>query len=374
LMLTKSFKLMTLLGIPVTVSWSWFIIFGLVVYTLAAGYFPIAAPEFSPPLRLLMALISALLLFACLLAHELSHSYIAKRNNLPISGITLFIFGGVAHLEKEPEDPGVEFKMAIAGPIMSLALGIFFYFLTSTLYSFGAPKFLFSITDYLAYLNFGVGIFNLLPGFPLDGGRILRSMIWKLSGDLKRATMVASSFGKFAAYLLIGLGFLGIFTMNFLSGLWFIFIGLFLNEAAEMSYRQVLIKRFLTGIRVRNLMTKNVITVPADILLSALVEKYFFKYRFASFPVVSDDTLLGLITFHDIKEVPREEWGSRRASEVMLQLKDDLLIHEDEEVASALQKIAHNQVGRLLVIDDDKLVGIVSQRDIVKLLEYKAGA
>ncbi|MFA4905289.1 MAG: site-2 protease family protein [Candidatus Margulisiibacteriota bacterium] len=373
-MLTKSFKLMTLLGIPVTVSWSWFIIFGLVVYTLAAGYFPIAAPEFSPPLRLLMALISALLLFACLLAHELSHSYIAKRNNLPISGITLFIFGGVAHLEKEPEDPGVEFKMAIAGPIMSLALGIFFYFLTSTLYSFGAPKFLFSITDYLAYLNFGVGIFNLLPGFPLDGGRILRSMIWKLSGDLKRATMVASSFGKFAAYLLIGLGFLGIFTMNFLSGLWFIFIGLFLNEAAEMSYRQVLIKRFLTGIRVRNLMTKNVITVPADILLSALVEKYFFKYRFASFPVVSDDTLLGLITFHDIKEVPREEWGSRRASEVMLQLKDDLLIHEDEEVASALQKIAHNQVGRLLVIDDDKLVGIVSQRDIVKLLEYKAGA
>ncbi|MBI5699458.1 site-2 protease family protein [Candidatus Saganbacteria bacterium] len=368
-MLTKSFKLITLLGIPVTVSWSWFIIFGLVVYTLATGYFPIAAPEIAPPLRLLMALISAVLLFACLLAHELSHSYVAQRNKLPISGITLFIFGGVAHLEQEPEDPGVEFKMAIAGPIMSLALGIFFYFLSANLYSFGAPKFLFSITGYLAYLNFGVGLFNLLPGFPLDGGRIMRSLIWKLSNDLRRATMIASSLGKGMAYILIGLGLVGIFQGTLINGLWLIFVGLFLNQAAEMSYRSVLIKRFLTGIKVRNLMTKNVIAVPADILLSALVEKYFFKYRFASFPVLSDDTLLGLVTFHDIKEVPKEEWGSRRASEVMLQLKDDLLIHEDEEIAVALQKIAHNQVGRLLVIDDDKLIGIISQRDIMKLLE-----
>jgi len=372
-MRTRSFKLITILGIPVTVSLSWFIIFGLVVYTLAAGYFPVAAPEISPPLRLLMALISAVLLFACLLAHELSHSYVAKMNKLPISGITLFVFGGVAHLTREPDDPGVEFKMAIAGPIMSFILGIFFYILTSTLYSFGAPKFLFSITDYLAYLNFGVGIFNLLPGFPLDGGRILRSLIWRLSGDLRRATMISSSLGKGVAYILIGLGFLGIFTQNFLSGLWFIFIGLFLNEAAELSYRQVLIKRFLTGLKVRDLMTRNVVSVPAEIRLSDLVEKYFFKYRFASFPVVSDDTLLGLITFHGIKEVPRGEWYQRSASEVMLQLREDLLIHEDEEIASALQKIAGNSVGRLLVIDDDRLIGILSQRDIVKLLEYRAG-
>ena len=360
-----------MLGIPVEINVSWFIIFGLVTYTLATGYFPAAAPSHSPVVYLLMGFISAFLLFICLLLHELSHSYIAEINDLPISGITLFAFGGVAHMEKEPGSPGVEFKMAAAGPIMSLLLGAAFYIASIGLQKIGASRVFYSITDYLVLLNCAVAIFNLLPGFPLDGGRLFRAAIWKFSGDLRRATLIASNIGKLIAGLLIALGLLTLLTGNLLSGLWFVFLGFFLMEAADTSYKQLRMKKILSSIKVKDLMSKNVVTVPGSIMLDRLIEDYFFKFRYASFPVVEDDSILGIVTFHDIKERDKNDWPKVTAKEAMLMINDSLLTDKEEDLVTALVKIVNNGVGRLLVIEDSKLIGIISQKDIIRLFQFK---
>jgi len=368
----RSIKLITLFGIPVEINYTWFIIFGLVIFTLARGYFPNTDPELSTLSHWLMAVVAAILLFASLLAHELSHSLVAQRNNLPIHGITLFVFGGVAHLEKEPPTPAVEFKMAIAGPLMSFFLSLLFFFLTKVFNFFGFPRYLLSIFEYLFILNLVVGLFNLVPGFPLDGGRILRAALWGWSKDIKKATGIASAFGKGFAFFLIAVGLLNLFLGSVISGVWFIFIGLFLQEAAEVSYRQVVMKKILTGVRVENLMTRSVITVPANLTIDKLLEDYFFRFRFASFPVVEDDTLLGLLTLHAIKEVEREKWSQLKARDIMIPLSPRLTITKEEEVTEALAKMASSGTGRLLVIEDSKLIGILSQRDIMRLFEFKS--
>jgi len=318
-----------------------------------------------------MAVIAALLLFASLLAHELSHSIVAKRNKLPIHGISLFIFGGVAHMDKEPPSPGVEFKMAIAGPLMSFFLAFVFFGLTQAMYNIGFPRVALSITNYLFILNLVVGVFNLIPGFPLDGGRILRAILWQYYDDIKKATAIASGFGRAFAFLLIGLGLFSLFTGSIISGIWFIFIGFFLQEAADVSYRQVVMKKILGGLKVKKFITRNVITVPANIKLHQLVDDYFFKYRHASFPVLEDDTLLGLVTLHDVKEVAKDRWEETSAKDIMIPLNKELVIKETAEAMDALAKLARNGIGRLLVIEDSKLIGILSQRDIMRLFEFK---
>jgi Zn-dependent protease/CBS domain-containing protein len=368
----KSFKLITLFNIPVEINYTWFIILGLIVFTLARGYFPYTNPELGAAAHWMMALISAFLLFASLLAHELSHSLVARKHKLPIRGITLFIFGGVAHMEEEPASPAVEFKMAIAGPVMSFFLAILFFGLTQAFYNLGLPRAILSITNYLFILNLVVGLFNLIPGFPLDGGRILRAALWNYYDDIKKATAIASGFGKAFAFFLIAVGFLSLFTGSIISGIWFIFIGLFLQEAADVSYRQIVMKKLLSGIRVENFMTKDVVTAPADIKLDRLVDEYFFRFRHASFPLVEDDTVLGLITLHDVKEIPREKWSQTAAREIMLPLNRNLTIGKKMDAMDALAKMARTGFGRLLVIEDSKLIGIVSQRDITRLFEFKS--
>jgi Zn-dependent protease/predicted transcriptional regulator len=368
----RSFKLLTLFEIPIEINYTWFIILGLVIFTLARGYFPATNPELASYAHWLMAFIAAILLFASLLAHELSHSVVAIRNNLPIHGITLFVFGGVAHLKEEPASPAIEFKMAIAGPAMSFSLALIFFALTQAFYSLRLPDYLLSITNYLFIINLMVGIFNLVPGFPLDGGRVLRALIWFISNDLRKATAVASAFGKGFAYFLVAAGFLSFFTGAFISGLWLIFIGIFLMEAAETSYRQVVMRKLLTGVRVDNIMTRDVVTVPASIPLDRLIDEYFFRFRFASFPVVEDDALLGLITLHAVKEIEREKWSQVTAQEAMIPISRQLTVNRKTEVTSALAQMANAGFGRLLVVEDSKLVGILSQRDIMRLFEFKA--
>ncbi len=368
----RSFKLITLFGIPVDINYTWFIILGLVVLTLAQGYFPETNPELPLFAHWLMAAVAALLLFASLLAHELSHSVIAMRNRLPIHGITLFVFGGVAHLEKEPDTPLVEFKMAAAGPAMSFGLAVIFFGLTQAMYNLGFPSSLIAIGNYLFVINLAVGVFNLIPGFPLDGGRILRAAIWAYTRNLRRATGIASAFGKGFAFFLMAAGFLNLFTGSVISGIWFIFIGFFLQEAADVSYRQVLMNKYLTGVKVGDIMTRSIVTVPAALPLDQLLDHYFFRFRFASFPVIEDDALVGLITLHDIKEVEREKWPAVATREVMIPLQESLVIDKGSEVTEALTKMAAGGFGRLLVVEDNKLIGILSQRDITRLFEFKA--
>ena len=364
----STFKLATIFNIPIEINYSWFLVVGLVIFTLASGYFPETEPGLTTPVYWLMAFIAALLFFASLLAHELSHSLVAVRNDLPIHGITLFIFGGVAHLEQEPESPGVELRMAAAGPAMSLCLGLFFFALTQILYGFRCPSYLLAITNYLFLINLGVALFNLLPGFPLDGGRILRAILWRLTKDIRRATAVASTCGKIMALVMIGAGLLYFFSGLYLSGLWFIFIGLFVREAAETSYRQVVMKKLLSGVRVKSLMTRDVITVPADLTLDRLLDEYFFRYRFTAFPVIEDDTLLGLITFHSVKEIDRAKWPQLTVRDALQPITSQLTIGPDTDLTSALPRLTS---GRLLVVEAGRLVGILTRRDVMKLFEIK---
>lgn len=368
----RSFKLFTLFDIPIEINISWFIILSLIVFTLARGYFPYTNPELSATSHWLMALIAAILLFASLLAHEMSHSLVAIKHQLPIHGITLFIFGGVAQLEKEPTSPSIEFKMAIAGPIMSFSLSFLFYGLTLAFYKLGFPSPLLAITNYLFMLNLVVGIFNLIPGFPLDGGRVLRSILWAWFKDLRRATAIASGIGKTFAFILIAFGLFNLFGGAFISGIWFIFIGLFLQEAADSSYRQVAMKKLLSGTKVESMMTKNVITVPAEITLDKLVDDYFFKYRHATFPIMADDSILGLVTLHDVKEVNKDKWPTTKAQDIMIPLIHDFVIDARADVMEAMPILARNGLGRALIIENKKLIGILSQKDIMQLFKFKS--
>ena len=368
----RSFHLLTILGIPVEINYTWFIVFGLVIWTLARGYFPMVTPGLTAVHYWTMGFISALLLFISLLLHELSHSYVAKLNNLPIKGISLFIFGGVAHMEKEPADPGVEFKMAVAGPALSFFLALLFLLITNLLKNIGSSPEIVAVTNYLFIVNLVIGIFNLIPGFPLDGGRVFRAGLWTITNDLKRATLIASTFGKGFAYILMALGFVYLFMGYILNGVWFIFIGLFLQDAAEMSYQQLVMRKALTGVKIRSIMARSVITVPSSTTVSEVVDNYFFKYRHTGFPVISEENLLGVITLDNVKELPKEKWPMTLVTQVMTPIREDMIIHPEADVFEALTQMARSGSGRLLIVEGGELIGIVAQRDIIRLFELRA--
>lgn len=368
----RSFHLLTILGIPVEINYTWFIVFGLVIWTLARGYFPMVTPGLTAVHYWTMGFIAALLLFISLLLHELSHSYVAKLNNLPIKGISLFIFGGVAHMEKEPADPGVEFKMAVAGPALSFFLALLFLLITNLLKNIGSSPEIVAVTNYLFIVNLVIGIFNLIPGFPLDGGRVFRAGLWTITNDLKRATLIASTFGKGFAYILMALGFVYLFMGYILNGVWFIFIGLFLQDAAEMSYQQLVMRKALTGVKIRSIMARSVITVPSSTTVSEVVDNYFFKYRHTGFPVISEENLLGVITLDNVKELPKEKWPMTLITQVMTPIREDMIIHPEADVFEALTQMARSGSGRLLIVEGGELIGIVAQRDIIRLFELRA--
>ncbi len=371
--MNRSLHVGRVLGIPVEINYTWFIVFFLVTWTLAQSYFPVALPGQSPTVYWLISMVAALLLFASLLAHELSHSAIAVKNDLPISGITLFVFGGVAHMTREPQNPKVEFKMAVAGPACSFALSLIFFIITQILYNLKFPMFIVVTTDYLSFINLAVGVFNLIPGFPLDGGRILRAALWSLTRDLRKATAIASTFGKIFAYFLIGLGFFYLFSGMVLSGIWFVFIGFFLQEAAASSYQQVAMRRLLSGARVSDLMSRDVITVLENMPLITFVDDYIFRYRFTSFPVLStSDEIQGLVTIHAVKDVPKDEWSNKSVCEVMTPIRRDLIVSPEADAFDALTQMAGNGLGRLLVVKNGKILGMISQRDIMRLFEVKS--
>lgn len=368
----NSFKLTTLFNIPIGINYTWFVIVGLVIFTLANSYFPLTNPELGPMAWWFMAIVSACLLFASLLAHELAHSLVAIRNKLPIHGITLFIFGGVAHMSHEPQSPKVELKMAAAGPLMSFSLSLIFYLLTQLLSSLHSLNVITAITTYLFIINFMVGTFNLIPGFPLDGGRILRAILWHFFRDIRQATSIASAIGKGFAFFLMAAGFLNLISGSIISGIWLIFIGLFLEEAADISYKQVVMRKILNGITIEKCMTRNVVCVSPHITLDKLVDQYFLKMRHGSFPVTEDDMILGIVTLYDIKNVAKENWAIATAKDIMLPIGEEFVISQRMDVINALAKMANNKIHRLMVIDAGKLIGFISQRDIVKLFEFKA--
>ena len=362
---------MTVAKIPIEINYTWFVIFGLVLISLAQEYFPATNPGKSIYVYWLIATLAAVLLFASLLLHELSHALVAQKNKLNITGITLFIFGGVAHLAREPQNAVTELKMAVAGPLCSLGLAAVFFLCGVGLNSISPHPILQSLVQYLFMLNLIIAVFNLIPGFPLDGGRIVRALIWKATKNIKAATRIASAAGQGVAYVLMALGLLFLLEGQFISGVWFIFIGFFLVEAAQTSYRQLVFNRTLSGVHVDDIMSRNVITVPPDLTLSRLVDDYFFRFRFNSFPVVEADRVIGIVTLHDVKDISKEEWPSQTVARVMTPLNPAFLVNRHFTAFSALHQLGENGLGRLLVMDENKLVGIVSQKDIARLFEIK---
>lgn len=372
--MARGIKLFRVLGIRISIDWTWFIVFVLFSWSLSAGYFPFRHPGFSPGTYIAMGVVSALLLFVCVLIHELCHSYTSNRLGLEIREITLFIFGGVAELTKEPEDPATEFKIAVAGPLASGLLALVFG-ISSTIFTAGAFPVVNAILAYLALINIVLLVFNMIPGFPLDGGRVLRAAWWARTGDVDRATRVASLIGKGFAVFLILTGFLQMFTGNFTGGLWSVLIGVFVQQAAESGYRQVVIKRALNGLKVKDIMSKDVVTVPEEKRISEAVDDYFIKYHHATFPVTSNSHVSGLLTLNQVRNIDKNEWESKSVGEIMAPLGPKDTLSPDDDAVDALQKMAsESNSGRFPVLDKGgKLVGILSRTDIMKLIEFRAG-
>jgi Zn-dependent protease len=369
----KGIKIFKVLGIQISIDYTWFIVFVLFAWSLSYGYFPFRNPGFSTAAYLATGILSAVLLFTCVLIHELSHSYIANRLGMDIHEITLFIFGGVAQLTKEPEDAATELKIAIAGPVASLILAGLFY--GAAAISPEAYPLFKSVLGYLGLINLVLVAFNMIPGFPLDGGRVFRALWWMKTGDINMATKVASNIGKGFAIFLIAMGLIQIFAGNLVGGLWSVFIGIFVQQAAESGYQQVLIKKALSGLKVKDLMSKPVITVDASMSLNDAVENFFFKFHHASFPVMSEGRIQGLLTLNSVRAVDKEKWNETRVSEVMLRLGPNDTMGPEDSAIDALSKMMSGggNLGRFPVVRGDEVVGMVSRRDMMQMLEFKSG-
>jgi Zn-dependent protease/CBS domain-containing protein len=366
-----SIRIGSILGISIEINFTWFIIFALVTLSLGTAYFPQQYPDLPAATNFVLGFITSILFFGSVIFHELFHSIVAKLNNLPIRKITLFIFGGVAQMTQEPSNPGVEFKMAVAGPLSSLGLAFIFGLIWLLGRSIGLSVFIIGPAQYLSWINALLAVFNLLPGFPLDGGRVLRAGLWGWSKDITSATRIAARVGEGFAYLLIFVGFVGVLAGQWGLG-WFILIGWFLQQAAASSYQHVLFERALSSVKVADIMSREVQTVDPDLTLERLVDEYFLRFKFGRFPVVKNGELLGIITLHDIKEVPREEWAAKTAKDILTPLEKALTVRPQDEAVKALTSMAQSEVGHLLVVEDGGLVGLVTRSDIIRLIKVKS--
>jgi Zn-dependent protease len=370
-MSVSSLPLGRVLGIPIRLHWSWFLALGLVTWTLAAGYFPAQLPDAGGGRAWLYGLVAALLLFGSVLLHELSHAVMARRLGIPVSGITLFVFGGAAQMAREPDSPRSEVLVAVVGPLTSYALGLACWLATG---GWAPPPEGEALLLYLGAVNVVVGTFNLVPGFPLDGGRLLRSALWAWRRDLAWATRTASHAGSAFGFVLVGVGVVRAFGGELIGGTWMVLVGMFLQQAARGSYAQFVARRSLGRVSVDEAMTREVVTVPARATLVEVVDRYFWPHHVTSFPVVegSGQAVLGVVTIDHVKRVPPGNWPSTTAADVMVRLHEDLIIPPSASCWDALAKLNRNGIGRLAVVQAGRLVGYLSVRDVAHLLMLEA--
>jgi Zn-dependent protease/CBS domain-containing protein len=352
-------------GIQVGVHWSWLVVFALMVWTLSTGVFPETNPDLSEAAHLTMAVVAAALFFASVLLHELGHALQARRERIEIDGITLWLFGGVATLRGGFETAGAEFRVAVAGPIVSLVLGILFVAMALV----GLPEAAEAVAVWLGYVNISLLVFNLVPAAPLDGGRILHSALWHVRGDFARATRVSTATGRGFGYLLIAGGVALFVVGDAFSGAWLAFLGWFLLTAASAEARYVAAQQVLSGLRVRDLMTPDPVSVTPDLTIGRFVDGVVWPRHYTTYPVVEDGRAVGLLPFRCVAQVPRTEWDARTVRDCMLGLDEVPLIRAEEEALDALEKLAASEVNRALVVDGNRLVGLLSITDLSRALE-----
>jgi Zn-dependent protease/predicted transcriptional regulator len=370
-MFGRKIHLFTIYGFEVGIDFTWIFLAVLVAWSLAEGLFPRYYRGYSTGTYWWMGAAGSVGLFLSIVFHEFWHSVIARHYGLPMKGITLFIFGGVAEMEDEPPSPKVEFLMALAGPVSSVVLGGIFLgiFWAVTAASVYAP--VGGVFQWLGWLNLILAVFNMIPAFPLDGGRVFRSILWAAKKDLRWSTRVAAAFGSGFGMLLIILGLLAFITGAFITGIWYFLIGLFVRSAAQMSYRQVLIRRALGGETVTRFMEPNPVVVPPSISVTELVNDYFYRYHYRMFPVTTDGTLMGCITAKQIRTIPREQWDQRAVQDVLAPCSLENTIPPDTDAMKALAIMNRTGNSRLLIVEGEHLVGIVTLKDMLKFLNLK---
>jgi Zn-dependent protease/predicted transcriptional regulator len=364
-----SWRIGKIFGIDIRIDSSWIVIFILFTWVLAGNYFPQSYPHWTRTLYWLIGIITSLLLFASVLGHELAHSIVAIKQGEKVRSITLFILGGVAQINEEPDQPLKEFAMSFVGPLSSLIIALIFFIVSLLLRGVSQP--LRASAIYLAIVNVGLAIFNLLPGFPMDGGRILRSIIWKITGDLKKATRIASNTGQAFSFLLIFLGILRILGGN-LSGIWIILIGWFLHSAAVRGYEQVVVKTMLEGLKAEDLMNKEFETVSSYLKVQNLVDDYILKKKERVFLVSDNGDLKGIVCLEDVKETPREKWTSATVGEIMTprQKLEAVSLHDDGN--QILNSLTTKDIHQVPVMDGEKIAGIICRTDILRFLQLRS--
>ncbi len=355
------------IGIPIYLHFSWLIIFGLIVWTLSTGYFPAKYPDLPASSYWAKGLVASLLFFVSILLHELGHAVVARLHGLRTRSITLFIFGGVAQLEKDPKDGRAEFWMAAAGPVVSLALAGVFY-ACATL-PFVGPSAA-AVAKYLALINLILAVFNLVPAFPMDGGRLLRGALWGPLGKA-RATRIASTAGTFFAFLLIFVGVFSLTRGDALGGLWYILIGWFIKDASAASYQQVRLDEALRGVTVRDAMVDAVVTVPSAGSVAEAAREQFLRTGYGSYPVKRGEAVVGLLCLKDVLRLSAEEREATSVQGAMRPLTDAIVIEPDVPLPVAIARMAQAGTARLLVMHGDELVGLLTMSGVIRRLKVR---
>jgi Zn-dependent protease len=370
-MFGKRVRLFGLLGFNVYVDASWLIIAALITWSLAVGLFPGRLPNLSRAVYWWMGIGGTVGLFLSIVFHEMCHSLVARRYGLPMRGITLFIFGGVAEMENEPANAKTEFLMAAAGPISSFILAGFFAILAAEGGAYHWPRPVNGVLTYLSWLNGVLAVFNLIPAFPLDGGRIFRSALWAWKGRMAWATKIASSVGGGFGLLMIVLGLFRIFYGDFVGGMWTALIGVFLRNAAQASYQQLVLRRGLEGEPIRRFMRTNPVTIPNWISVAEFVDDYAYRYHYKMFPAVSDSGQAGCVDVASVREIPREEWRQHSVRELQRPCSPQNTVPSGMDAIHALMLMKRTGSNRLMVVDNGQLVGIVALRDLLEFLALK---
>ena len=369
-----AFNVGRIFGIQFRLHYTWFIIFVLVTVSLSWQLFPALYPGWSGLTYWLIGIVTSLLFFASVVAHELSHSLIARFYGIPVSSITLFIFGGVAQITREAARPGVEFKMAVAGPVCSLVIGGLFALLWLITQDVIEP--VAALAFWLAQINVVLALFNLIPGFPLDGGRVFRSIMWRLTGNYRRSTQVAVRVGQGVGYLFILVGilvtFLRPFGMGWFSGLWLVFIGWFLANAASASYRQVKWRDGLRGFSASQVMTSVYPVVPLNITVGQLIYGYLFAGGHPFFMVVDEGRLEGMITLENIKSVPRQNWEVTPVKDIMTAADKLNVASPNQDALSVLEQMEDSEINQIAVVSGSRIIGLITRDNLIRFLHLRS--
>jgi Zn-dependent protease/CBS domain-containing protein len=363
---------MRISGFNIRVDASWIFLAILITWSLATGLFPAYYEDLPVETRWIMAGIGAMGLFASIILHEIGHSLVARRAGMPVHDITLFLFGGVAEMDEEPPDARAELAMALAGPCTSFVIGGIFIALWQLFKRSGIGIEAQAVAGYLGGINILLGLFNLLPAFPLDGGRVLRALLWMWQHDLRKATRIASHIGAGFGIALMVLAVLAFLGGNFIGGLWWLMLGFFMRAASRLAWRQLLVRRVLQGETVRRFMKTGPVTVAPHITIRDLVENNIYKFHYKMYPVVENGVLAGCITTRDIHDLNREEWDRHTVREYMHHCGPERFVTPDTDAMDALSKMNKTGNSRLMVVEDEnQLAGVLALKDMMAFLSLK---